>query len=458
MQEHILIVDDEKGILTALTGVLEDEGYTVSTAGTGSDALKKIYNDTPSVVLLDIWLPDIDGLDVLKEIKAAHKDIPVIVMSGHGTIETAVKATKLGAYDYIEKPLSMDRVNLLVSHAVKQQHLELENVQLRKSVEKSEDIIGESIPMRQLKEQLRIVGASNSRVLITGENGTGKELVARSIHRESHRADKLFVAVNCAAIPETLIESELFGHEKGAFTGATAVQRGKFELADGGTLFLDEVGDMSLNTQAKVLRVLQEQEFQRVGGNKNLKVDVRLISATNKKLPEEIKKGTFREDLYYRINVITLNVPPLKERRDDIPLLAQYFLKDIIREQGLLQKVLTEETAQLLKEYDWPGNVRELRNLMERAAIMVQRDRILPEDLAIIAGHGRQSTSQFINERFESLREARAHFERLYITERLKENSWNITRTAEDLKIERTNLHRKMKMLGIEERRENCQN
>ncbi len=458
MQEHILIVDDEKGILSALSGVLEDEGYTISTAGTGSEALKKIGNDTPSVVLLDIWLPDIDGLDVLKEIKAAHKDIPVIVMSGHGTIETAVKATKLGAYDYIEKPLSMERVNLLISHAIKQQNLELENVQLRRSVEKSEEIIGESIPMRQLKEQLRIVGASNSRVLITGENGTGKELVARSIHRESQRANKLFIAVNCAAIPETLIESELFGHEKGAFTGATSVQRGKFEIADSGTIFLDEIGDMSLNTQAKVLRILQEQEFQRVGGNKNLKVDVRLISATNKDLPAEIKKGTFREDLYYRINVITLNVPPLKERRDDIPLLAKHFLKEIIREQGLHKKVLTDEASQLLKEYDWPGNVRELRNLMERAAIMVQRDRILPEDLAIIGKNGRQNVTQFINEKHESLREARAHFERLYITERLKENSWNITRTAEDLKIERTNLHRKMKMLGIEERRENCQN
>ena len=458
MQEHILIVDDEKGILSALSGVLEDEGYTISTAGTGSEALKKIGNDTPSVVLLDIWLPDIDGLDVLKEIKAAHKDIPVIVMSGHGTIETAVKATKLGAYDYIEKPLSMERVNLLISHAIKQQNLELENVQLRRSVEKSEEIIGESIPMRQLKEQLRIVGASNSRVLITGENGTGKELVARSIHRESQRANKLFIAVNCAAIPETLIESELFGHEKGAFTGATSVQRCKFEIADSGTIFLDEIGDMSLNTQAKVLRILQEQEFQRVGGNKNLKVDVRLISATNKDLPAEIKKGNFREDLYYRINVITLNVPPLKERRDDIPLLAKHFLKEIIREQGLHKKVLTDEASQLLKEYDWPGNVRELRNLMERAAIMVQRDRILPEDLAIIGKNGRQNVTQFINEKHESLREARAHFERLYITERLKENSWNITRTAEDLKIERTNLHRKMKMLGIEERRENCQN
>lgn len=458
MSEHILIVDDEQGILNALTGVLEDEGYTVSTGETGADALKKIENDTPSAVLLDIWLPDMDGLEVLKKIKETHKDIPVIVMSGHGTIETAVKATKLGAYDYVEKPLSMDRVTLLIQHAVKLQHLELENVRLRRRIEGSDEIIGDSPPIRQLKEQLRIVGPSNSRVLITGENGTGKELVARSIHRASQRENRLFVAVNCAAIPETLIESELFGHEKGAFTGATSVQRGKFELADGGTLFLDEIGDMSLNTQAKVLRVLQEQEFQRVGGSKNLKVDVRLISATNKNLPSEIKKGTFREDLYYRINVITLNVPPLKERREDIPLLARHFLKEIIREQGLRKKVLTEEAAQLLKDYDWPGNVRELHNLMEREAIMVQRDRILPEDLSIIAKNNQQNVTQFFEGKFESLREARAHFERLYITERLKENGWNITKTADDMKIERTNLHKKMKMLCIEERRENCQN
>src|SRR3990170_6852415 len=451
MHEHILIVDDEKGILDALTGVLEDEGYAVSTANTGSSALKKIENDAPSVVLLDIWLPDIDGLEVLKEIRNIQKDIVVIVMSGHGTIETAVKATKLGAYDYIEKPLSMERVHLLVKHATMQQHLELENVHLRRRYERWEDIIGESPSMSNLKEQIRIAGASNSRILITGENGTGKELVARSIHRSSQRANRLFVAVNCAAIPDTLIESELFGHEKGAFTGATSVQRGKFEIADGGTIFLDEIGDMSLNTQAKVLRVLQEQEFQRVGGTRNIRVDVRFITATNKNLTDEIKKGNFREDLFYRINVIILHMPPLRERKEDIPLLAKHFLKEIIREQGLKNKMLTEQAVELMKGYDWPGNVRELRNLMERVAIMAAGDRIYPGDLAIIAKDRQQTPPPVINGSSGSLRDARANFERYFILEKLRENNWNITKTAEDLMIERSNLHRKMKMLGIEE-------
>ena len=459
MPDHILIVDDEKGILSALSGVLEDEGYTIATAESGGEALKKIEKDTPSVVLLDIWLPDIDGLEVLKEIRSTRKGVIVIIMSGHGTIETAVRATKLGAYDYIEKPLSMERVTLLIRHAIRQQRLELENVQLRGKFEKWEDIIGESPSMNHLKEQIRIVGASNSRVLVTGENGTGKELVAHSIHLASPRAGKLFVAVNCAAIPEPLIESELFGHEKGAFTGAISVQQGKFELADGGTLFLDEIGDMSLNTQAKVLRVLQEQEFQRVGGNRTIKVDVRVITATNKNLSEEIKKGAFREDLYYRINVIAIHVPPLRERREDIPLLARHFLSQIIREQGLREKALPEETAELLMRYDWPGNVRELRNLMERVAIMAQGGRILPGDMAMISGESAHpGVAPFLGSKFDSLREARAAFERYYITERLKENNWNVTRTAEDMKIERSNLHRKMKLLGIEEKGgANCQ-
>ena len=451
MSDHILIVDDEKGILDALSAVLDDEGYTVSTAENGSEALKKMKDDTPSVVLLDVWLPDIDGLEILKEIRDAYPGVAVIVMSGHGTIETAVRATKLGAYDYIEKPLSMERVHLIVKHAVEQQRLELENVQLKGKIEKWYEMIGESPSMRSLKEQIMIVGRSNSRVLVTGENGTGKELIARSVHRGSQRANKTFIAVNCAAIPEPLIESELFGHEKGAFTGAVSVQRGKFEIADGGTLFLDEIGDMSLNTQAKVLRVLQEQEFQRVGGTRNIRVDVRLITATNKKLTEEIKKGTFREDLYYRINVIILHAPPLRDRKEDIPLLAKHFLKEVIREQGLKEKILTDQSIELMKGYDWPGNVRELRNLMERVAIMTAGDRINPGDLSIIAGDQHQNVSTLINVSSGSLREARTGFERYFIMEKLRENKWNITKTAEDLKIERSNLHRKIKLLGIED-------
>jgi len=451
MSDHILIVDDEKGILDALSAVLDDEGYTVSTAENGSEALKKIKDDTPSVILLDVWLPDIDGLEILREIRSAYPGVAVIVMSGHGTIETAVRATKLGAYDYIEKPLSMERVHLIVKHAIEQQRLELENVQLKGRIEKWYEIIGESPSMRSLKEQILVVGRSNSRVLITGENGTGKELIARSVHRASQRADKPFIAVNCAAIPETLIESELFGHEKGAFTGAVSVQRGKFEIADNGTLFLDEIGDMSLNTQAKVLRVLQEQEFQRVGGTRNIRVDVRLITATNKNLSDEIKKGAFREDLFYRINVIILNAPPLRERKEDIPLLAEHFLNEVIREQGLKDKRLTDQSIELMKGYDWPGNVRELRNLMERVAIMTAGDRINPADLSIIAGDQQQNVSTLINAGSGSLKDARAGFERYFILEKLRENKWNITKTAEDLKIERSNLHRKIKLLGIEE-------
>ena len=447
MSDHILIVDDEKGILDALSAVLDDEGYTVSTAENGSEALKKIKDDTPSVILLDVWLPDIDGLEILREIRSAYPGVAVIVMSGHGTIETAVRATKLGAYDYIEKPLSMERVK----HAIEQQRLELENVQLKGRIEKWYEIIGESPSMRSLKEQILVVGRSNSRVLITGENGTGKELIARSVHRASQRANKPFIAVNCAAIPETLIESELFGHEKGAFTGAVSVQRGKFEIADSGTLFLDEIGDMSLNTQAKVLRVLQEQEFQRVGGTRNIRVDVRLITATNKNLSDEIKKGAFREDLFYRINVIILNAPPLRERKEDIPLLAEHFLNEVIREQGLKDKRLTDQSIELMKGYDWPGNVRELRNLMERVAIMTAGDRINPADLSIIAGDQQQNVSTLINAGSGSLKDARAGFERYFILEKLRENKWNITKTAEDLKIERSNLHRKIKLLGIEE-------
>ena len=451
MSDHILIVDDEKGILDALSAVLDDEGYTVSTAENGSEALKKIKDDTPSVILLDVWLPDIDGLEILREIRSAYPGVAVIVMSGHGTIETAVRATKLGAYDYIEKPLSMERVHLIVKHAIEQQRLELENVQLKGRIEKWYEIIGESPSMRSLKEQIMVVGRSNSRVLITGENGTGKELIARSVHRASQRANKPFIAVNCAAIPETLIESELFGHEKGAFTGAVSVQRGKFEIADSGTLFLDEIGDMSLNTQAKVLRVLQEQEFQRVGGTRNIRVDVRLITATNKNLSDEIKKGAFREDLFYRINVIILNAPPLRERKEDIPLLAEHFLNEVIREQGLKDKRLTDQSIELMKGYDWPGNVRELRNLMERVAIMTAGDRINPADLSIIAGDQQQNVSTLINAGSGSLKDARAGFERYFILEKLRENKWNITKTAEDLKIERSNLHRKIKLLGIEE-------
>ncbi|MEK6576644.1 MAG: sigma-54 dependent transcriptional regulator, partial [Nitrospirota bacterium] len=383
MAENILIVDDEKSILTILSAVLIDEGYQVLTAAGGNDALRIIKKETPPIVLLDIWMADMDGIETLRRIKALFPGVIVIMMSGHGSIETAVKATKLGAYDYIEKPLSLEKVVLIIRHALREKKLEEENKALRSRIEKRFDLIGDSAALGRLKELIKTAGPTNSRVLISGENGTGKELVARRIHLYSSRADRPFIEVNCAAIPETLIESELFGHEKGAFTGAVEMKRGKFELADGGTLFLDEIGDMSLATQAKVLRVLQEQRFNRVGGSKTIQVDVRVIGASNKHLAEEIKKGNFREDLYYRLNVIPLHIPPLRERKDDIGLLVKNFLIELSGEQGLKEKSITDEAVEILKRYDWPGNVRELKNIIERLMIMVQGPVIKKEDILL---------------------------------------------------------------------------
>ncbi len=451
MAENILIVDDEKSILTILSAVLIDEGYQVLTAGGGNDALTIIKKERPPIVLLDIWMSDMDGIETLRRIKALFPGVIVIMMSGHGSIETAVKATKLGAYDYIEKPLSLEKVVLIVRHALREKKLEEENKALRSRIEKRFDLIGDSAALGRLKELIKTAGPTNSRVLISGENGTGKELVARRIHLYSPRVDRPFIEVNCAAIPETLIESELFGHEKGAFTGAVEMKRGKFELADGGTLFLDEIGDMSLATQAKVLRVLQEQRFNRVGGSKTIQVDVRVIGASNKNLAEEIKKGNFREDLYYRLNVIPLHIPPLRERKDDIGLLVKNFLIELSEEQGLKEKSITDEAVEILKRYDWPGNVRELKNIIERLMIMVQGPVIKKEDILLFlepSNAAGPASPGYLHS--SSLREARSLFEKEYIMQKLKDNGWNISKTAEDLKVERSHLHRKIKYLGIE--------
>ncbi|MFZ3090610.1 MAG: sigma-54 dependent transcriptional regulator [Nitrospirota bacterium] len=452
MPDHILIVDDEKGILQSLSSILQDEGYDISTAENGADALKLAKEDAPLLVLLDIWLPDIDGIEVLRRIKEQMPEIIVIMMSGHGTIETAVKATKLGAYDFIEKPLSLEKVSLIVKHAIDQQRLEEENLLLRQKVEKKYELIGRSEGFGQLMEQIRIAGPSNGRVLISGENGTGKELVARKIHSESTRRNKPFVEVNCAAIPETLIESELFGHEKGAFTGATTMKKGKFELADGGTIFLDEIGDMSLATQAKVLRVLQEQEFQRVGGIKTIKVDVRVIAASNKNLKEELKKGNFREDLFYRLNVIPISVPPLRERKEDIPLLINHFIMEFSRENGARPKKIEADAVELFQQYPWPGNVRELKNAVERLMIMVQPLMIATADvLKILRSDSDPSeTGDFRFQRYNSFKDAVDAFEREYIANKLRENNWNISKTAEDIQLDRSHLYRKIKSLNIE--------
>ena len=447
----ILIVDDEVSILETVSGVLSDEGYATATAESGEDALRKIKEETPDLVLLDVWMPGIDGLETLKRIKESLPELPVVVMSGHGNIDTAVKAVRLGAYDFIEKPLSLDKLSLTIKNALERRRLEEENQDLRQRFEARQEIIGNSPRILALKEEIKRAGPTNGRVLIFGENGTGKELVARAIHRLSLRSGGPFVTVNCAAIPEELIESELFGHEKGSFTGATSMRKGKFEQADGGTLFLDEVADMSVFTQAKVLRALQEQEIQRVGGARTIKVDVRVIAATNKALEDEIKAGRFREDLYYRLNVIPFNVPPLRERSEDIPLLVDYFIKEYASEYGGKGKRVSPEAMRLFVGYPWPGNIREMKNIIERLVIMTPGDTITEADVP--APIRQAAPANFLAYGYGgtmSLREARAAFEREFITAKLKENGWNISRTAEVLQIERSNLHRKIAALEIE--------
>jgi two-component system nitrogen regulation response regulator NtrX len=334
----ILLVDDEENILETLTGILEDEGYQIITASSGESALKKISETSPDIVLLDVWMPGIDGIETLKSLRENNKDVCVIMISGHSSIDTAVHAIKLGAYDFLEKPLSLDKVLILVRRALEKQHLEQENIALKNTISQQEKIIGENHKIIDLRDKIAKAAMSQGRVLIFGESGTGKELVARALHNGSNRKNNNFIEVNCAAIPHELIESELFGHEKGSFTGAFESKKGKFELAHEGTLFLDEIGDMSLATQAKVLRIIETQEFQKVGGSKKIKVDVRIIAATNKDLDEEIQKGNFREDLYFRLNVIPVHVPPLRERKSDIPILVNYFLNNFASQYGQKQK------------------------------------------------------------------------------------------------------------------------
>ncbi|PYR89247.1 MAG: Fis family transcriptional regulator [Acidobacteria bacterium] len=448
MKPTILIVDDEAGVRTALSGVLRDEGYQVDAVDSGEACLDRVTRALYDVIVLDIWLPGIDGLTTLARLQERRVDAPVVMISGHGNIESAVRAIKIGAFDFVEKPLSLEKTVLVVSHALRQRRLEAENRALRATVDRGLTMIGESYVMAQLREQIAMAAPTKGRVLIYGENGTGKELVARNIHMLSRKRGGPFVEVNCAAIPEELIESELFGHMKGAFTGAMADRRGKFEAADGGTLFLDEIGDMSLKTQAKVLRALQEEVVEPVGGTSTVKVDVRVIAATNKELPLEIRGGRFREDLYFRLNVIPIFVPPLRDREADIPLLAEHFMADFAREYGRRPKRLDPGATTGLRSYKWPGNVRELRNVIERLMIMVPGDTIALSDLAFLEGTATLTADEASVPPLP-LHEARERFERDYILRALAAQNGNISRTAEVLGVERSNLYRKMRAFGI---------
>ncbi len=446
----IMVVDDEKNIRDSLGGVLTDDGYSVVTAPSAEDALSTLPRERPDVVLLDIWLPGMDGIKALQKIKKMCPDVQVIMISGHASIDTAVEATKLGAYDFIEKPVSLDKVILTVEHAIAHTMLSNEVREHRERALAKYEIIGVSDVMKALKNDIQRAAPSNSWVLITGENGTGKEFVARNIHLLSSRSSRPFVEVNCAAIPDELIESELFGHEKGAFTGALLKKKGKFDIADRGTIFLDEIGDMSMKTQAKVLRILQEQTFERVGGTELIKVDVRVIAATNKDLKEEIQKGNFREDLYYRLNVIPLVVPPLRRRPEDISLLIEHFLREASRKSGVETIKADNNVMRRLSEYAWPGNVRELKNLVERLVIMSPGPTITINDLpSYISGEETSDDHLGLFSR-SLLRDARSSFEKEFIIRKLKRNNGNIAKTAEAIGIERSHLYRKIKSYGIE--------
>ncbi|MDP8257170.1 MAG: sigma-54 dependent transcriptional regulator [Candidatus Alcyoniella australis] len=449
MSKRVLVVDDEQRIRETLAGVLRDEGFDVVVAADGEQALKIAAESAPDVVLLDIWMPGRDGMSVLEQLKRERPEIEVIMISGHGNIETAVKATKLGAYDFVEKPISLPEIVLTIEHVIEMQRLKMENMLLRERFEQRYELVGRSAKIEAVSEQIELVAPTEGYVLITGENGTGKELVARQIHISSRRSSGPFVEVNCAAIPEELIESELFGHEKGSFTGATARRKGKFDMADNGTLFLDEIADMSLKTQAKVLRILQEQVFERVGGVEPISVDVRIIAATNKDLQQLMARRQFREDLYYRLNVVPIHVPPLRERLEDVELFVEAFSTEFAARSALPLKSFKSEAVTALRAHSWPGNVRELKNIVERLLIMTRGEQIearnVQEALSGVNAVGGLGAMEA-----QGLREARAMFEREYLLRKLSENNFNVTHTAAAIGVERTHLHRKIKGYGIE--------
>src|SRR5437763_5052417 len=450
MSEAILIVDDERGIRDTLRAVLEGEGLTADAVASGEECLKAFERRAYGCVLLDVWLPGIDGMETLAQLRAGGVDAAVVMISGHGNIETAVRATKLGAFDFIEKPLSIEKTVLTVRNALRQRQLEFVNEELAAELKQEYAMIGQSVAMRALRKQIAVVAPTDGRVLISGESGAGKELVARAIHAQSRRAAAAFIEVNSAAIPEELIESELFGHVKGAFTGATTAKKGKFELADGASIFLDEVGDMSPKVQAKVLRVLEEQRFEPVGSGTSISVDVRVIAATNKRLDAEMENGNFRADLFYRLNVIPFELPPLRERLEDVPLLVDYFNQKFSIAYGKNPKRFEAETMEALQNYSWPGNVRELRNTVERVVIMNSKIKVGIADLPPVGGEEPPAASF----RFPSFKEATDAYHREFIQRKLTEAEGNVSRAAELMGVDRSHLYRRMKALGINARGE----
>jgi two-component system nitrogen regulation response regulator NtrX len=448
MPESILIVDDERGIRETLSAVLRDEGFSADAVATGEECLKAIARRAYGCVLLDVWLPGINGLETLSHMRDSNCDAAVVIISGHGNVETAVRATKLGAFDFIEKPLSIERTVLTVRNALRQRQLERSNEEMSAELKAEYAMVGESVGMRALRKQITVVAPTDGRVLISGESGAGKELVARAIHAQSRRAAAPFIEVNSAAIPEELIESELFGHVKGSFTGATAAKKGKFEIADGATLFLDEVSDMSPNVQAKVLRVLEEQRFEPVGSNTPVSVDVRVIAATNKRLDEEIEKGTFRSDLFFRLNVIPFEVPPLRDRLEDVPLLIDHFNQHFAKAHGKKPKRFDAKAIEAMQRYSWPGNVRELRNTIERVMIMHQPHKVGVKDLPAFGDEEPPASSY----RFPSFKEASDAYHREFIQRKLDEAGGNVSRAAELMGIDRSHLYRRMRALGLSAR------
>ncbi len=454
MMNNIIIIDDEKDICESIKMILDYEGYQADYSTSAIEGLEKIKNNFFDVILLDIQMPDMNGFEVLKKIRSFDENINVIIISAFGNIQNAIQATKLGAFDFLEKPIDRNKLLISIRNAISHSNLKRENVEIKKSILEEGEIIGESIIIKNILELIDKVANTDARILISGENGTGKELVARAIHKKSLRKDKPFIEVNCAAIPNELIESELFGHEKGSFTGAVQQRIGKFELANNGTIFLDEIGDMSQQAQAKVLRAIEEGKIERVGGTKNIDVDVRIISATNKDLKEEIDKGNFREDLYHRINVIPIFIPPLRERTEDIPLLVDYFLEQLSRKYNKTKPVFTEDAINLLKSLPWRGNIRELKNIIERILIIINKKEIHRREIEMIIPSEKVTIDGLINES-NSFQEFKDKVEKAFILKQLEINNWNISKTAEILEIQRSHLYNKMKKYGIKKGDEN---